>query len=115
MSAYQEVYYIISISKASLSIYAYHFQVINPKGEYILYIRVTTRPIDLHREMVIIKRALLTKFLLLALLVLQTREVSADDSRLESSVHDELQFVQGLGFPSIITSFHGATADDMLV
>nr|XP_034602339.1 1,2-dihydroxy-3-keto-5-methylthiopentene dioxygenase 3-like isoform X2 [Setaria viridis] len=59
-----------------------------------------------------IKRALLTKFLLLALLVLQTREVSAD-SRLESFVHDELQFSQGLGFPSI-ASFRGDFAEDML-
>lgn len=63
------------------------------------------------REMMI-KRALLTKFLLLALLVLQTREVSAD-SRLESFVHDELQFSQGLGFPSI-ASFRGDFAEDML-
>ncbi|CAL5028189.1 unnamed protein product [Urochloa decumbens] len=60
----------------------------------------------------LLKRALLSKFLVLALLVLQTSEVRAD-SRLESFVHDELQFVQGLGLPSI-TSFDGDFADDML-
>ncbi|RLM74644.1 hypothetical protein C2845_PM15G04320 [Panicum miliaceum] len=58
------------------------------------------------------KRGLLTKFVLLALLVLQTREVRAN-SRVESFVHDELQFGQGLGFPSII-SFHGDSAHDIL-
>nr|CAB3486696.1 unnamed protein product [Digitaria exilis] len=60
----------------------------------------------------VIKRALLTKFLLLALLVLQTGEVRAD-SRLESFVQDELQFGQGLGLPSI-TSFHGYSVDDIM-
>ncbi|PAN37590.1 hypothetical protein PAHAL_7G103700 [Panicum hallii] len=58
------------------------------------------------------KRALLPKFALLALLVLQTREVRAD-SRVESFVHDELQFGQGLGLASI-RSFHGDSAQDML-
>lgn len=60
------------------------------------------------------KRPLLTKFLLLALLVLvsQTREVRADNS-VESFVQDELQFGQGLGFPSIM-SFHGDSAHDIL-
>jgi 1,2-dihydroxy-3-keto-5-methylthiopentene dioxygenase len=61
------------------------------------------------------KRPLLTKFLLLALLVLvsQTREVRADNS-VENFVQDELQFGQGLGFPSIM-SFHGDSAHDILV
>ena len=64
-------------------------------------------------EEMVNKRPLLKKFLLLALLVSQTREVRADNS-VESFVQDELQFGQGLGFPSIM-SFHGDSAHDILV